>query len=670
MNKINILDSQIFNRIAAGEVVERPYSVVKELLDNSIDAGATKIIIELKEGGIEEIKISDNGCGIEPDDFPRVFLPHSTSKIKTLDDLDKIGTLGFRGEALASISAISKVKLQSKTAQNELGKEMLIEGGITKYSNDIGFDNGTTITVNNIFFNVPARAKFLKKPKQEASEITNLIARYILANPNISFKYINDGKEVYFSSGNGLEDAIFVVYGKDCLSSLLKVDYTSSNGIKVLGYIGNTTFSKPNRTYQTLIINGRYVINSMVSTCVYNCYKHYLMKGQFPFYVLNLDIPLDKLDVNVHPNKLDVRFANNNEIYGVVYTAVSETLHSSNSINQINKTVFDYKTIDNGISFKEKDFISPQVVIVGENNDNNRILNDNNSLVNQPAKIDKLHEITDDLSTMQSTMQTTIVKESVDDNNFNTNTENQSTFEVSTNQNNAVNFYTSLSNSSLSMNSGSTILKNVFDKVNQESIQLKQKSIFKNNIKFVGTLFDTYLLVQIENKVYIIDQHAGHERLLFDKLVKQVENNTLLKQYLLIPYIINVNPIEESFINEHLEDFAKAGFEIEPFGNLCFKCSCVPAVLKDANLNDVFSGILSELSVFKNIKQSDMIINKLMQSACKHAVKAGDTLSEDSVNSLLNQMKQEQMLLQCPHGRPCIIELTKSELEKWFKRIV
>ena len=659
MNKINILDSSIFNRIAAGEVVEKPYSVVKELLDNSIDAGATKITIELKNGGIEEIKVSDNGCGIEPDDFSRVFLPHSTSKIRTLEDLDKIGTLGFRGEALASISSVSKVKLQSKTKENELGKEMLIEGGTVRYENEIGFDNGTSITVSEIFFNVPARAKFLRKPRQETSDITNLVARYILANPLISFRYVVDSKEMYFSSGNGLEDAIFVVYGKDCLNSLIPLDYTSANGIKVSGYIGNTTFSKPNRTYQTLIINGRYVINSMVSLCVYNCYEHYLMKGQFPFYIINLNIPLDKLDVNVHPNKLDVRFENSNEIYGVVYTAVSEALNSSNSINEINKPVFEYKTVESGISFDpNRSYVEPKVVVVGENSDNDsKLLNEKSVQNNFTENVSQSLENTDNSSTMQSTMQTE------------ENVENKSSKTL------AMDFFTSLKqNDDLSMHSGSTLMNNVFDRVNNQAnndvIKLKQDSMFKNNIKFVGTLFNTYLLVQIENKVYIIDQHAGHERLLFDKLVKEVENNTLSKQYLLLPHVINVNALEQSFLEEHLEDFAKMGFEIEPFGDLCFRCNSIPSLLKDASLNDIFSGILGEISVFKNTKQSDLILTKLMQSACKHAVKAGDTLNEDSVNSLLNQMKQEQMLLQCPHGRPVIIELTKNELEKWFKRIV
>ena len=649
MNKINILDSSIFNRIAAGEVVEKPYSVVKELLDNSIDAKANKIEISIKDGGITFIKVADNGCGIEPDDFDRVFLPHSTSKIKTLEDLNSIGTLGFRGEALASISSVAKVTLKSKTSNCEFGKQMIIEGGITKETTDIGFDNGTTIIVENLFYNVPARAKFLRKPRQEATDITNLVARYILANPTISFRYFVDDKEVYFSTGNGLEDAIFVVYGKECLSNLIKVDYSHSSGINVQGYIGNTTYSKPNRTYQTLIINGRYIINSMVSTCVYNCYEHYLMKGQFPFYILNLNIPLDKLDVNVHPNKLDVRFENNNQIYGIVYTAVAESLNNSNTINVVEKPVFEYNIVNSGVSFKDNldKFATPKIVEIKAENlveiENKNDVQENNN------------------SAMQTTMQ------SVE------HTENSASSQYYAN-NEATNFYSSLSNlsSKSSFSQNSTIITNVYDAVlkSTNNQTLKQDSFVNNQIKFVGTLFLTYLLVENNNKVYIIDQHAAHERLLYDKLVEEVNNKNVVKQMLLVPIVLNVNSLESMFLDENKDNIEKLGFEFEEFGNLCYKITAVPAILKNADILSVFNGILKDVNIFKNIKQADLIIEKLMQSACKHAIKAGDSLTEENVLSLLNQMKDQQMLLQCPHGRPCIVELTRSELEKWFRRIV
>ena len=352
MSKINILSESVYNKIAAGEVVEKPASVVKELLDNSIDAGATNIKISIEDGGIKNITVEDNGCGIEPDDFDKVFISHSTSKIKTEADLEKIGTLGFRGEALASIASISKVTLTSKVETETFARTCEIVGGKQGETTEIGANNGTTISVSDIFFNVPARAKFLKKPKSEASEITNLVERYILCNPSISFKYVVDGKEVLLSTGSNLFDAIFVVYGKATTDGIIKVDYQNpKSDIKVSGYIGLPTFSKPNRTYQTLSINGRYISSQLVSSCIYNAYEHYLMKGQFPFYVLNLEIPFEKLDVNVHPNKMEVRFNNSNEIYGNVYNAVSTALYNCDKITSPTDSITQPKEVKFGTSF-------------------------------------------------------------------------------------------------------------------------------------------------------------------------------------------------------------------------------------------------------------------------------------------------------------------------------
>src|SRR5574344_1523137 len=354
MSKINILDESVFNKISAGEVVEKPASVVKELLDNSIDAGASKIIVKISLGGTKNITVTDNGSGIESDDFDKVFVAHATSKLKTAEDLSKIGTLGFRGEALASIASVAKVELKSKTKEQTFASQVKIEGGKQFDVTQAGGDTGTTISVNDLFFNVPARAKFLRKPKTEASDITNLIERYILCNPHISFEYINDDKTIYQSTGTNLFDAIYFVYGKDATNGITKVDYnSSSSGIKITGYIGLPTVSKPNRTYQTLSINGRYITSNLVSTCIFNAYEHYLMKGQFPFYVLNMEIPLDKLDVNVHPNKMEVRFNNSNEIFGNVYNAVSTNLYNCEKITTPNKLITEYKQVTSGVSFSE-----------------------------------------------------------------------------------------------------------------------------------------------------------------------------------------------------------------------------------------------------------------------------------------------------------------------------
>ena len=336
MAKINVLDKSIFNRIAAGEVVDKPASVVKELVENSIDAGATKINIEIKEGGIKKIVVSDNGCGIDPDDIIKAFLPHATSKICTTDDLDKIGTLGFRGEALSSIASVSKVQMISKTKENDMGSEIIIEGGDVVSQSEKGASNGTYIAVTDLFYCVPARAKFLRKPKTEEGDITNIISRLILANPNIQIKYTADDKLVYYSSGNGIEEAIYAIYGNNILDNLIKIEFSSYDKLMTFsGYICKPTFSKPNRTYQTLIINGRYVINQQISTAIYKAYENFLMKGNFPFFVLYVTLPLDKVDVNVHPNKQDVKFEKSGEIFSLVVNAVSEVLYDINHIKSI-----------------------------------------------------------------------------------------------------------------------------------------------------------------------------------------------------------------------------------------------------------------------------------------------------------------------------------------------
>lgn len=643
MNKINILDSTIFNRIAAGEVVERPFSVLKELLDNAIDASATEINIKVVEGGIKLIEVRDNGCGIEFDDLNRVFLPHATSKIKTLDDLDKIGTLGFRGEALASIGSVSEVELISKPVSQANGGKVIMRGGKLEDISQVGTNNGTIVRVSNIFYNVPARAKFLKKPKQEASDITNLVARYILANPNIKFRYILDEKEVYLSTGGGLFEAIYTIYGKATTEQILKVDYKGAMDIKVSGYIGVPTFSKPNRTYQTLIVNGRYVVNSMVSLCVYNAFEHYLMKGQFPFFVLNIDMPLESLDVNVHPNKMDIRFENSNTIYGVVYQAVTQALSdNARQVVEVNKKVFDFApTTSGGVSFG------------AENN------------LSQPIKI-------------------TIEPQKVDDNAQNLNdepdyiTENKNIQQTLPSQyNSSVKFYEEIAQSTDSMRQSNLVLSNLFATSTNQQAETpkqtetpKQDSFLTTPVKYIGTLFETFVVVEEQDTAYLIDQHAAHERILYDKLVEQINNHNLSLQSLIVPYILTVNNIEKEFIEANLESFFNLGFDISEFGATSFKVSTVPTILSGINLKAFFDGLLGETTALKSLKKSDLIATKLMQHSCKTAVKAGDKLSDMEIDSLLKQIKQSDMVLQCPHGRPVVIKITRKELEKWFKRIV
>lgn len=637
MSKINILDKSIFNRIAAGEVVEKPASVVKELVENSIDAGATKISIEIIEGGIKQIIVSDNGCGIEPDDMVKAFLPHATSKICTANDLDKIGTLGFRGEALSSIASVSKVNLISKVKNLDIGNEIILEGGEVISQNEKGCSDGTYISVSDLFYCVPARAKFLRKPKTEESDVTNIVSRLILANPNIQIKYTADNKLVYFSSGNGIEEAIYAIYGKDVLDNLIKVDFNSYDKlIHFNGYICKPTFSKPNRTYQTLIINGRYVINQQISTAIYKAYENFLMKGNFPFFVLYVTLPLDKVDVNVHPNKQDVKFEKSGEIFALVVNAISEILYGINHIKNIED---ESEEQNENVDFNLKDLQDLRKV---ENVSLKTTVVDNVTLKEKVFDEEKFNQIKENLNSYLSKQDK--------HNEVTFKSDNGYSYDL------AMQAYKNMQQQSFISNSDT-------NSVNDNKIKL-------DDFKIIGTLFNTYILVEQDKNLLMIDQHAGHERLLYDKFKKQFEEHSLLSQSLLVPYILNLNFQEWSFINENLTTLKNLGFDIEGFGNNSFKINSVPLLLKDINIADFFNSILHDINNNLIIKKTDLMEEYLAKSACRSAVKANDNLSYNEIEILLNLLSKENQVLLCPHGRPIVLKITNTEIEKWFKRLV
>ncbi|MGN1207937.1 MAG: DNA mismatch repair endonuclease MutL [Christensenellales bacterium] len=696
MSRINILDESVFNKIAAGEVVEKPASIVKELVENSLDAKATEILVEIEDGGINKIRVVDNGEGIHPDDVKPAFITHATSKIKSVDDLASIVTLGFRGEALSSIASVSKLKMQTKQESFQEGKQIEIEGGIVKDFCDYPMNTGTIVEVEDLFYNIPARKKFLRKPKTEESEITNLMSRYILANPNIKFSYVVDGNLIYKTNGSNLEDAIYQVYKKDTLSNLIKVDY-SYDKIRIFGYISKPTYSKSNRTYQTLIINGRYVVNSMISTCVQNAYENLLMKGQFPFYVLNFVLPPDSVDVNVHPNKLDVKFDNFQKVYGYFYTAVSKALLNNSTIKQIN--VFDNFSAQNrhekaferenlvGKSFCES-LNGKDNVLVGQNQKIERDKIFQNEQIGQESQENKIaqeklkvYENFGKLSNSlgdefcENEIMAKVLNRQLDrvekensinpklksfDENFDDKKDNVEEVNLQSNLQNAQNF---AQNMQKNAENG-----NIFG-----NFATKQQ-IFENidalNYKIVGCLFDTYILIEINNSIFVFDQHACHERLNYDKLVNSLENKDRSVQPLLVPYIFETNELETTFLEEKQDLITGLGFEISLFGQNCFKVSTVPSVLSDVNLKDFFDDILSDLSGLKKISTQNMLKEKLAQKACKASVKAGNKLGKTEIDMLLGLMQKNNMTLSCPHGRPAVVEITKNELEKWFKRKV
>ncbi len=666
MHKINQLDKSIYSLIAAGEVIDKPASVVKELLENSIDAGATNILVDIKDGGTTYIKVSDNGCGISPEDIRLAFLPHATSKIRSVDDLYNIGTLGFRGEALSTITAVSKVTMISKTRDLDMGTIIKINGGDIEEEQPIGCPDGTTVTSEDLFYNIPARKKFLKKAKSEESEITNIIARIILANPDVSIEYLADNKLIYKSSGQGLFDAIYAIYGKSIVDNLIPVDI-NKYGIKVTGYIGKVRFTKPNRTYQTLIVNGRYVINQTVSTAIYKAYENYIMKNNFPFYVLNMTINTKDVDVNVHPNKLDVKFSNNNQIFELF-------------ISEISKILIDSINIENVVlTNNEKVDVQPEIDLKNLNIlDTNEGVSYNYNTGVESATIPTVEEVKVGGSNADIVREATV--EQKDDPLISYD------YKVSINNTTFVNNKTMdvLKSGDIEFNAPNTyeVARNMLDKQNRELTvkQYKMEEIngFENEMenfktkdyKVIGTLFDTFIIVQFTDYIYLIDQHAGHERVLFDKLMSQYEKSEVVTQPLLVPYVITVNPMEFNYLENNLELLRKMGFDIDEFGRNEFRVTSVPICLHNINVQEFFEEILSNINNNKlKISSADVLRDFFASTACKHAIKAYDKLSESKIDYLLSLLQNTPILL-CPHGRPIVLKITEKEIEKWFKRIV
>lgn len=675
--RINCLEPSIYNKIAAGEVVERPASIVKELVENSIDAGSTNITIEVENGGITKIRVTDNGSGIYYDDLKKAFLPHATSKISSAEDLSSIKTLGFRGEALASIGAVSKVKLTSKTADAETGGTISVNGGVFEEANQVGASNGTDILVEDLFFNVPARAKFLKKPKTEEGEITNLVSRFILANPFVIIKYIVDGKQKFASSGKGMQDALYVVYGKEAVEKTVyfEQDY---GYLKIYGYLGKPEFSKPNKTYETLIINNRYVFNSTIQSAVFNAYGGFLMKKQFPFYCIYMDIDYEFVDVNVHPNKMEVRFSNNSDIYIKTFEAVNRKINGldfavnivdnkmndSASINNNNPGISEYK--DNRLSINEQDCAE---------------------IKEKLASTEPTISIEDDDRNSSYSMQS--VKQNLDENTYSYSlnskdfaNEPEELVKQRRELFSALNILHNDDEFKSGISLGSKLLEQMNESYETQNAgeQLsadtycnqytKEEYFNEQQYRIIGKLFNTYLLLERQETLLLIDQHAGHERILFDKYMNELDKQELYSQDLVVPYILNLNPIEENYITNHLDDLNALGFSIEYFGASSFKVSAVPVLLNDINLKEFFAEILKDLKNESKITVKKELRHRIATMACKSAVKGGDSLADSEIKYLINTLDEKETQLLCPHGRPIVIKITKEQIEKWFKRIV
>lgn len=626
MKKINILTKSVYNKIAAGEVVDRPYSVVKELVENSLDAGATEIEVYIENGGKQLIKVVDNGCGIDREDMRAAFFPHATSKIATAEDMEQITTLGFRGEALASISAVSKVELKSVTEDNAACSVKCIDGTVGAVE-PAALEKGTEICVRDLFYNVPARANYLRADKKEETDITNFMTRFILGKPNVSFRYFVDGKLVLQSDGGGLDEAVAQVYGAKTLANCYKINAEKDN-IKIYGFIGNQNFFKPNKTYQSVFLNGRYIINSSISGVISRCYDSYIMKRQYPFYVLNIDVPSHLVDVNVHPNKMDVRILVGHSVFSLIYSALTGILDGTASAAKF--VVDSVRMPEIKSSFNGGSDTAPRV--------NQISLNINSENASAP---------------MQAQTQIKYYDPCKENYFYNTNAEKEEEHLIY------------VSNDSIPAGLG----KDPRIDEAYERRKYEQQMIEYESCKYKGNLFNTYLMYEICDTVYIIDQHAAHERLIYDRLREKIEQRKIDRQILLEPYLFTANAEEKDFLENNIRLIRSLGFDIEPFGASAYKVDEVPVDLQDINIEEFFNEILSDIKSLSEIKLVDILKDKIAMTACKHAVKGGMTLTDEEVDQLFKMMKGN-MGLKCPHGRPVCVALEKKDIEKMFKRIV
>ena len=636
--KINLLTPDVYNKIAAGEVVDRPYSVVKELVENAIDAGATEIAVEIEGGGKRRIRVTDNGGGISRDDLPRAYAPHATSKLMTAGDLFHIHTLGFRGEAIASIAAVSKTEIVSRTEEGD-AFSLSSEGGKMGEVLPAAGAKGTTVTVDGLFFNVPARLKFLKSDTQEEADIGGVMARFLLSRPDIAFTYTADGKVKYRSFGDGLPAALAAVYGAETLGRCIEID-AEKHGIRLHGFLGDRGFYKPNRTYQSLFVNGRSVVNQTVGAAVTNAYASYLMKRQYPFYVLFLDVPPEAVDVNVHPNKADVRFAENQLIYGCVYTVVSAVLDgSSKALEYLVRPAQPALSAQPAARapMPEKDGASGQAPV--QESSQRELQPSDRASAPAMSYREAQKELAFDLSMPKNEPR-----------------------------------FTERARPVMEVRQPTAQEADAFEENRRYLLQQEQKKAAQPRIDpaalvYKGELFHTYLLYECGDTAYFIDQHAAHERILFDKLKEKWETRDVVSQPMLMPFVYNGNAQEFTFLQRNFSLLREMGFEIEEFGDTSVRVSAVPAQLMGMDLDAFFAEVLSSMESLRAIRLADLLKDKLATAACKAAVKGGERLSEEEVRALVARM-QGDMGMKCPHGRPAVVTMKRSELEKLFKRIV
>lgn len=628
---INLLDQSTINKIAAGEVVERPSSVVKELTENAIDAGATAITVEIKDGGISFIRITDNGCGIDAKEVQIAFKRHSTSKIKDAADLASISSLGFRGEALSSISAVAQVELITKTADAVSGVRYRIDGGEEKSLEEVGAPAGTTFIVRNLFYNTPARRKFLKTPATEGGYISSVIEQLCLSHPEISFRFIVNNQPKIQTMGNGnLKDVIYTVFGREITANLIEIDRTFAN-FAIKGFIGKPIVCRGNRNYENYYINGRYIRSNIVAKAIEEAYAPFIMQHKYPFTAMHITIEPELLDVNVHPSKMELRFANGPYLYDSIKTAVTDALSHKELIPDI--MVDAPKTgIADGVNFTKTESALPQpepVKAVANPNvkPDAKILKASETVAKQPDKPtvrEPAARMPEPFETNRAARYDEIVK----------------------------------------AQQSQAAQMELFERPEL----LKEQN--KKNIRIVGQVFDTYWIMEFEKNMYIVDQHAAHEKVLFEEFMERYNKRGITTQYISPPVVLSVTIQEGNVLRDNMEIFKNFGFELESFGGDEYTVRGIPADFEDSDPKALLLEILDELVLDTRKGTPDTIKDKIATMSCKAAVKGRNRLSESEAQALIEQLMELENPYNCPHGRPTMITMSKYELEKKFKRIV
>ena len=621
MGQIAILDENTINKIAAGEVVDRPASIVKELVENSIDAGATSISVEIRSGGISYINITDNGSGIARDDVRLAFERHATSKIRKETDILNITSMGFRGEALASVASIAKVTLETKKADEYTGTKYVIEGGIEKELEEIAWNKGTSITVENVFYNVPARFKFLKKDSTEAGYIEDVVIRLSLSNPQVAIKFTSNGKRVVNTTGDGkVETAVYNIFGKEVYDELQKVSYEQDR-ILVSGVIGSPKISRSSRQNEFTYINTRFIKDKTIMSAIERAFEQNLNIGKFPFTVINVNINPSLVDVNVHPAKLEVKFENENKIFDVVYYAIKNAIMNYHrSVSPFSQNIVEEHEVKSVIS--NNNFVYKEALTAS------------NEILGEPQLDSTVYAETSQFKPVYYT-------------------KNESEIEIK------------------DVVSNSLLNRECDELSEQEIIQAKEEiSKYDTTVKYkyIGGLFDTYILIEINDKLYIIDQHAAHERLLYEQIRTRYYSKDKETQMLIIPEVVELKNSEKELLNENINMFEKAGFVIEDFGDNAIKISGIPNVRFDVNYQEMFTDLLDGLSGNNKTTTEEKEKRFVYTMACKAAVKGNMKLTREEHIALLDEMVKLDRPFTCPHGRPTAYEISKYEIERRFAR--